>query len=89
MNTQGSNQDLAFDIAKQRPIPEGRLHGGGVHEQLVLEAGEVGELLPRDHEGRQVGRVDRQEDQGEHGPDVGHEPAKKKPKFIKSICYSL
>lgn len=45
-----------------------------VGQPLVLHPGEVGELLPGDHEGRQVGRVDGQEDQGEGSPDVRDEP---------------
>lgn len=40
---------------------------------MVIEAGEFVELFASDHEGRQVGSVDGEEDDGEHGPNIGHE----------------
>lgn len=52
--------------------PKGRLLREWVSQSPVLHAAEVGEFLPGDHEGGQVGRVDGQKDQGEHGPDVSH-----------------
>lgn len=54
--------------------PEGGLDRGGVLQPAVVQAAEVGELLPGDHESREVGSVDGQEDQGKGRPHVGHEP---------------
>ena len=53
--------------------PEGGLERGRVGQRLVVQPGQVGELLAGDHERGQVGSVDGQEDEGEGGPDVGHE----------------
>lgn len=41
----------------------------------IVNATEFMELLPGDHDGCQVGGVDGEEHDGEHGPHVGHEPA--------------
>lgn len=41
---------------------------------LVFNSAQIVEFLPRDHESRQVGRVDGQEDDGERGPNVGYKP---------------
>ena len=42
------------------------------HQQKIV-------VRPGDHEGSQVGRVDGQEDEGEGGPDVSHEPGRRTP----------
>ena len=42
------------------------------HQQKIV-------VRPGDHEGSQVGRVDGQEDEGEGGPDVSHEPGRGAP----------
>lgn len=44
-----------------------------VTQTTVFEAGQIGELLPGDHEGGQVGRIDGQEYESEERPNVGHE----------------
>ena len=51
-----------------------RLGGHGIGQPGVLDPGEVEVFLPGDHEGGQVGGVDGEEDEGEQGPDIGHEP---------------
>ena len=43
---------------------------------LVVDAVQLVVLLSGDHERRQVGRVDGQENQSKQGPDVRHESAK-------------
>ena len=40
----------------------------------VVQPRQVVILLPWDHEGRQVCRVDGEEDHSEQRPDAGHEP---------------
>ena len=53
---------------------EGRLLAIRVADLGVLQPGQVVVLLPRDHEGGQVGSVDGEEDHREEGPDTRHEP---------------
>ena len=65
---------------------KGGFDRGRVGEPLVVQTGEVGELFPGDHEGRQVGRVDGQKDEGKGGPNVGHEPRRVAARTIDVDC---
>ena len=60
-------------------VLQGRLLTVWVADLGVLQSGEVMVLLPRDHEGCQVGRVDGEEDHREESPDTGHEPGSETP----------
>ena len=53
-----------------------------------MQPDEVVPLLSGDHEGRQAGRVDGQEDDGEQGPDGGHEPGRERP-WAVSVDWNL
>ena len=50
-------------------VLQGRLLTVWVADLGVLQSGEVMVLLPRDHEGCQVGGVDGEEDHREESPD--------------------
>ena len=54
----------------------------------IVQPDEVVPLLSGDHEGRQAGRVDGQEDDGEQGPDGGHEPGRERP-WAVSVDWNL
>ena len=60
-------------------VLQGRLLTVWVADLGVLQSGEVMVLLPRDHEGCQVGGVDGEEDHREESPDTGHEPGSEAP----------
>lgn len=51
----------------------------GARYPRVVQPAQLVELLARDHERGQVGRVDREEHHGEHRPHVGHEPRGETP----------
>ena len=55
---------------------EGRFRGERVGESGVLNSREIKELLPGDHEGGQVGRVDGEEDESKESPDICHQPGR-------------
>ena len=60
-------------------VLQGRLLTVRVADLRVLQPSEVVVLLPRDHEGRQVGCVDSKEDHREESPDTRHEPGREAP----------
>jgi len=48
-----------------------------------MNSNEVVPLFSGDHEGRQAGSVDGQEDDGEQGPDGGHETGGEGPRAVR------